>query len=133
MDEITAEQLRQAAQRLKDMQSRSSNPPNGSAVPPVPDFVRLQNSGHPGRNNTARQNSAPVTPQPDHTPSPETAPPPVPQEGSAGGGVAKLLRMLNFKGLEADADTGLILGIIFLLASSGADELLTMALIYIML
>ncbi len=41
--------------------------------------------------------------------------------------------MLNFKGIEMDSDRALILGMMLLLISQSDDELLILALIYIML
>lgn len=46
---------------------------------------------------------------------------------------AELFRMLNFKGIDMDSDRALITGMMLLLLSEGDDELLILALLYIML
>lgn len=45
----------------------------------------------------------------------------------------RLLGLLNFKNFPLDSDTSLLLGIILLLSSEIEDELLILALVYIML
>ncbi len=47
--------------------------------------------------------------------------------------VNSLLKMINFKGLDMDGDISLILGILLLLSGETTDELLVMALLYIMM
>lgn len=46
---------------------------------------------------------------------------------------SRLLGLLNFKNFPLDSDTSLLLGIILLLSSEIEDELLILALVYIML
>lgn len=62
------------------------------------------------------------------------APPPAPpvRKGilSKGG---ELLKMLNFSGIEMDSDRALIAAMMLLLVSESEDELLILALLYIML
>ena len=47
--------------------------------------------------------------------------------------VKSLFKMLNFKNLEIDGDISLILGIMLLLSGETYDELLNLALLYIMM
>ncbi len=98
MEDLTAEQLSRAADRVREMHRRAGS------------FNQNRNS--------------PTNQQPQ-------APPP--QKNIALRPTNKLLQMLNFKNFDINPDTGLLLGIIFLLTSEGADELLILALIYIML
>ncbi len=44
-----------------------------------------------------------------------------------------ILDIINFKNMEMDSDISLLLGILLLLSSDSTDEILTLALIYIML
>ncbi len=63
-------------------------------------------------------------------PEPKPQPKSIPPRKNA---VNSLLKMINFKGLEIDGDISLILGIMLLLSGDNADELLVMALLYIMM
>lgn len=44
-----------------------------------------------------------------------------------------ILDIINFKNIEIDSDVTLLMGILLMLSSESADELLMLALIYIML
>ena len=115
MDEVTAEALQRAAERVREMHKRATVGGGGnSPMPPAPGFVRANNA-------PAQEGSLPAA---------KTAPAP-PAERK--GGAARLLKMLNFKGLEIDGDISLLLGILLLLSGENDDELLMLALVYIML
>lgn len=114
MDTITPEELQRAAERVRELSRRSSVNTRSHAMPPTPDFVNVNR----------RQQPAPPPP-----PAEKASLPP-PKRGSA---VNSLFKMINFKNLEIDSDVSLILGILLLLSSDKTDEILSMALLYIML
>lgn len=116
MDEVTAEALQRAAERVREMHKRATVSGKNSQMPPAPDFVRVNNA-------SAQRSQSSVPARPEH--KKETAP----RKSGAG----KLLQMLNFKGLEIDGDISLLLGILLLLSGENDDELLMLALVYIML
>ncbi len=111
---------RDAEQRMREMQRRSNQALHGGDMPPVPNFVNP---------NPQRQNrSAPAQNQPKREPSvTPAATPPAKNKGF------DLLKLLNFKNLKLDSDILIIVVLIFLLSTEETDELLMMALIYIML
>lgn len=85
-------------------------------MPPTPDFVHL-------RSEPQRE---------------ESAPPPTPTDSKMrahnnSGGGASLLKMLNFKAIKMDSDRTVILALMLLLMGDTDDELLLLALLYIML
>lgn len=58
---------------------------------------------------------------------------PTPEKPVLKNNKSRLLGLLNFKNFPLDSDTSLLLGIILLLSSEIEDELLILALVYIML
>ena len=104
-------------------------------MPPTPDFVRLrQGPREPQRDQTARhtaeQSAAPSQPKP--TEESKKASPGAPKVPPKKSGI-DLLRMFNFNRLSMDSDRTLILAVIFLLLGDSSDELLLLALLYIMI
>lgn len=94
---------------------------------------RQQNGGYPSHggqygNAYFRQEGRPV-PRPRESRSRQAPQPPPPEEKRPN----SILSFLNFKGLDLDGDTSLIALLILLLSSDKNDELLMLALIYIML
>ncbi|MBR6693927.1 MAG: hypothetical protein IKL62_03155 [Clostridia bacterium] len=83
--------------------------------PKAPDFVKI------------RESSTPPQPKP-----PPPKPPPEPPKPPARR-VPQLLKMLNLRGIEFDADRKIIIAVMLLLLGETDDELLLLALIYIML
>ncbi len=113
MADFTDEEIKKAAQRVMEMRNRSvfsgeTEKNRNNAPPAAPPFVKM-----------AANSSAPRE-QSQNNPT-------VPS------GVGKLLNMINFKGVGIDGDTNLLIGILLLLGGESTDELLTLALIYIML
>lgn len=114
MADFTDEEIKKATQRVMEMRNRSiykteKETTGRKGVPNLPDFVKLSaDSGEP----------------PTHIKE---------NKPNIKGGVGKLLNMINFKGIGIDGDTNLLLGILLLLGGDSTDELLTLALIYIML
>ena len=76
-----------------------------TGVPPAPEFVRLR----------------------------EEMPPPQTKNHPEKKGGFDLLRMFNFSNMQFDSDRILIIAVLLLLMSESNDELLMLALIYIML
>lgn len=118
---------RDAEQRIREMQRRSERAVKGNDTPPVPNFVRLNQD----RTRTQKPPNEPTHnhPKPDsqHT-----------QPSQKGGLLSKfkgldILKIFNFKNIHIDNDVLIIIALIFLLSTEETDELLLLALIYIML
>ena len=118
MDNITPEELQRAAERVRELSRRSSVNGRPHPLPPTPDFVNV---------NRRQHSPAPETPANTATEKAVASP------SKRGSAVNSLFKMINFKNLEIDSDVSLILGILLLLSSDNADEILSMALLYIML
>lgn len=102
-----------AEERLRQMQQKA-NSHLGRNMPPAPDFVKINN-----RQNEAR------TPPPLKLEEPK-------KEPSVGFG-NKLLNILDIGKLRIDNDISVILMIMLLLSTDNSDEILLLALVYIML
>ena len=83
-----------------------------SPPPKRPDFVKLREENTP-------------PPQP---PQPPRKPPPPPENKGF-----SILKMLNLRGMEFNSDRKLIIAVMLLLLGESEDELLVLALVYIML
>ena len=112
MAEFSEEELRRAAERVREMSRRASVTGGQHQRPPMPDFVSTPHFSGPRA----------TEPQKDmhtmHKKSPS---------------INSLFKMINFKGLEMDGDVSLILGIMLLISGEQTDELLSLALLYIMM
>lgn len=97
---------KEAEARMREMQRRSDE--ITGKMPPAPDFVTLRE-------------------QPQGDIKKETPPP---QKNGRG---LDLLRMLNFKNINMDSDRVLLIALMLLLVGESSDELLLLALLYIML
>ncbi len=101
------------------------------SIPPMPDFVRPL-SGRPPRTQNNYQTQPPEPPQKRREP-PNTPPP------TAGGGILSklspsgIIKMLGLGKSGLDNDMIIILMLFLMMSGEGGDELLTLALIYIML
>ena len=142
-----------AERRIREMQRRSNNALHGYEKPPVPNYnnsnpprhnqqsgsrtpndeSRLSKNGNRPTNGNRPQAQAQPQSQPqDRSPAPPAEPP------QHGGFLSKfkgldILKIFNFKNLHIDNDVLIIIALIFLLSTDETDELLIMALIYIML
>lgn len=123
-----------AAQRIRQMQRRSARYIDNSDIPPVPNFVRLAQNDHLDRHikskEEAQRNLTPNNKSPNHSPQP------IAEKQSSHGLLGKgfdLLKMFNFKNFKIDSDITVIIVLILLLSSEDTDELLLLALAYIML
>lgn len=99
---------KEAETRMREMQKRSDE--ITGKMPPAPNFVTLRNEEKP------QEVKAPQKP---------------PQNKRSNG--LDLLRMLNFGNMNMDSDRILILALMLLLIGESNDELLILALLYIML
>ena len=100
-----------AINRMRDMNSKSTNNHN-RGMPPAPNFLRM-NTNHIKEEKRQEASNTPVA-QP-------------PSKGF------NLLKMLNFENFKMDSDFTVIIAMILLLSSEDSDELLLLALLYIML
>ncbi|MBE6798386.1 MAG: hypothetical protein E7525_01190 [Ruminococcaceae bacterium] len=130
---------RDAEQRMREMQRRTAQFSHGHDTPQVPNFVRLS------QQQTNRR------PKPDNRPATTQQPDARGQSGAANksqkplnrgvqnsshGTLNKgfnLLRMFNFENFKLDSDITIIIVLILLISSEETDELLLLALAYIML
>lgn len=109
MDKMQADAIR----RMRDMNSKSTvNKNSDGNLPPAPNFLRM-NTNH---TKEEKRHEAPDTQ--------------VTQPQSKG---FNLLKMLNFENFKMDSDFTVIIAMILLLSSEDSDELLLLALLYIML
>ncbi len=135
-----AEMQRDAERRMRDMQQRAARAVNGNDMPPVPNFVRMNNrqntppqSAYDRRSQGEQhQNNKPPQTEPSSNSDHHT---PLPKKG----GILSqfkgldLLKIFNFKNIHIDNDVLIIIALIFLLSTDETDELLLLALVYIML
>ena len=112
MAEFSEEELQRAAERVREMSRRASISGGHHQRPPMPDFVAAPPAS-PSRSSEHAKDMHIVHKKP--TP------------------INSLLKMINFKGLEMDGDISLILGIMLLVSGEQTDELLSLALLYIMM
>lgn len=94
MENVTAEELQRAAERVRDMQRRAAAVGGKSVTPDTKETP--PKTGLPARRKS-------------------------------------ILDIINFKNMEVDSDHSLLMGILLLLSGENTDELLLLALIYIML
>ena len=101
-----------AERRMREMKKKANVYIGNSETPPVPNFV--------SRNHRQPEQK---TQRNEHQNKKE----PINRNG------LDLLRVLNFKNIKIDSDVLIIVALIFMLSSEKTDELLLMALLYIML
>ena len=118
MKEFTNEDFERAAERVREMQRRAYSKNQPRRMPPVPDFV-----------STNAPEMTPPQPAPEIRHDENTIQP----AQHKGGFGQNIMRLLNFKNLEMDSDRVLLAGLLLLLTGEEADEMLLLAIIYIML
>lgn len=106
---------RDAERRVREMNQRARSAVSGEGLP-MPHFVESPHKKHPH----------PPAPEPPKPSKPLPAPAPKKNRGLG------LLQMLNFQSLKLDNDILVIALLIMLLGNDDADELLLLALLYIM-
>lgn len=124
---------RDAEERLKEMQRRSKRYDLNADIPPVPNFVQVGNNKQ-NRSSSREKPSQNVAENIKHQKSENTL---SKSEGKSNSHSLKkgfdLLKLFNFSNFRLDNDILVIVVLILLLSSEEADELLLMALVYIML
>ncbi len=121
-----ARMQRDAENRIREMQRKADRAIKGNDTPPVPNYVKMS----PQRPQTA-QPQRPVQPINETHPTPYSPP-------RKGGILSKFkgidfLKLFNFKNIHIDSDITVIIALLLLLSTEDTDELLVLALIYIML
>ena len=117
---------REAEQRIREMRKKADMAVTGNDMPPVPNFVRLeQNKSEHSKNQPVRQQFL----QKEKSDKPKQQLKSVEPKSKG----FDILRMLNLKALHFDSDITLIIMLVLLLSAEESDELLLLALIYIML
>lgn len=98
---------------------------NGLKMPPF--LSSAQNANQSQRRNDMPKDKSPAEKKNQTSPLPAKS-----EQKSSSKGI-NLLNMLNFKGMNMDNDRLIILAVCLLLSGEDADELLMLALMYIML
>lgn len=138
-------QQRAAVERMREMNQRAIPGNTNQPMPPVPPFVRLQNSGSGRSGNYQNSNNSPVRQSGANQPQKhgnEHSSTPVqrdnanmnPLQNERNGG--SLFGGLNLPFLDMfskDGDASLIIGLLLILMSEKADKKLLFALIYILM
>lgn len=147
---------RDAEHRIREMQKKADRAVRGNDMPPVPNFVRMnqgrqqvqnqnqnrnQNQSQSQPQNRDRSHSSPLIPPADRSNNhaqTEKRHESTTQPSQKGGLLSRfkgldILKIFNFQNIRLDSDVLIIIALIFLLSTEETDELLIMALIYIML
>ena len=128
-----------AEDRLRAMQQRADRAIHGNDMPPVPNFVRTpyrnSHSQNGGNHTSSQPKRQPTETQKPKAPLPDTE---KPQQNTSSGIFgrfkgADILKILNFKNIGIDSDVLIIITLILLLSTDDCDQLLILALVYIML
>lgn len=124
---MTEQERREFDRRKADAEAQLHKIYYGSAPKSTAQGLKMPGFLAPTKSATSpKQNEAAVK-KPPASPPPVTRPAPSKTNGM------NLLNLLNFKGIQMDHDRLIILALCMLLASEEADELLLLALLYIML
>lgn len=101
----------------------------------VDDIERMQRNAERRMKNMQECSRAHIDKGNGQPPAPPAPPPPAETPAPKPPSVKRtnILDMLNFKGMEMDSDRSLIIMLMLMLNSNGSDQLLMLALIYIML
>lgn len=102
-------------------------PPKGNGNLSMPPFLATQKHQNDAKSQNANAYNRANTKKPQSTENPTPPPTNAPIKGGS------ILNFLNFKGMKMDNDRLIILAICLLLAGEEVDELLMLALMYIML
>ena len=130
---------REAEDRIRAMQKRADRAVFGNDMPPVPNFVRTpyrnSHSQNSGNHSVPQPKRQPTEPNKPRAPLPDTE---KPQQNISSGLFgrfrgADILKILNFKNIGIDSDVLIIITLILLLSTDDCDQLLILALVYIML
>ena len=126
-------QQRAAVERMREMNQRAVPGNTNQPMPPVPPFVKLQNSGsgrggnYQNNNNAqARQSGANHLQRDNQIKNP-------PQSEKKGGSLFEGLNLPFLDMFSKGGDASLIIGLLLILMSEKADKKLLFALIYILM
>lgn len=131
-----------AERRIREMQRRSDTYLRGNEKPPVPNFSNNNQFRHNEQSFNQSNNANPQNPTRQSHKNQQNQPPKQPAQNpppqQKGGFLSRfkgvdILKIFNFQNLHIDNDVLIIVALIFLLSTEETDELLLMALIYIML
>ena len=132
-------QSKEAAETMREMNSRAVGNGRGQNMPPVPPFVRLQSNsqgGAAGNPQRQRQNTA-ARQQPRRPPQEPAVTaekkPEIKKDSNQSSGILSGLNIPFLDMLAGDADVSLIIGLLLILMSEKADKKLLFALIYILI
>ena len=133
MNELTQDNIkkmqRDAEYRMREMQRKAERAVSGNDMPPVPNFVRINQQTNNKGNHTNQ--TPPQDLNKEHNVRFAEQKKPQGLLGKLKG--FDLLKIFNFNNLKIDNDILIILALIFLLSTEDTDELLLIALLYIML
>lgn len=130
----TERMQRDAEQRIRDMQRRSEQAVRGTDMPPVPNFVRTNGMrNNQGFTHQKGIQSREGTNENNPKSNSNTLNPTAPSNHNDHKKGLDILKLLNFKNLKLDNDMIIIIMLILLLSTEDTDELMLLALIYIML
>ena len=133
---------RDAENRIREMQRKADRAIHGNEMPPVPNFVRTPYNRptaaqSTSQSNQTRNNNSQTTSQKQKS-ALETVAQTKTDKASVGSIFSRfkgadILKILNFKNIGIDNDVLIIITLILLLSSDDCDQLLILALLYIML
>jgi len=129
----------EAAERVREMSRRAQNPLSSQgAIPPMPSFVKTPyNKVSPNHQDEHRQDTSSQNQKHNSflgfSPSVDGNRPQKALQFQQKSKGFDILNMLNLKNLKMDNDVMLIIMMVLILSSETSDELLLLALVYIML
>ena len=126
-------QQRAAVERMREMNQRAVPGNTNQPMPPVPPFVKLQNSGSGRGGNYQNNNNAPARQSGANHLQRDNQIKNPPQSERKGGSLFEGLNLLFLDMFSKDGDASLIIGLLLILMSEKADKKLLFALIYILM
>lgn len=126
-------QQRAAVERMREMNQRAVPGNTNQPMPPVPPFVKLQNSGASRGGNYQNNNNAPARQSGANHLQRDNQIKNPPQSERKGGSLFEGLNLPFLDMFSKDGDASLIIGLLLILMSEKADKKLLFALIYILM
>ena len=126
-------QQRAAVERMREMNQRAVPGNTNQPMPPVPPFVKLQNSGSGRGGNYQNNNNTPARQGGANQPQRDNTNKNPPQSERKGGSLFEGLNLPFLDMFSKDGDASLIIGLLLILMSEKADKKLLFALIYILM
>ncbi len=122
-------QQQAAVERMREMNARSQQN-GGYKMPPVPNFVKLSGNGQQNVRGNIQGEARTQNNGREAEPKKQTA------ESARNGGVLSFLDGLDIpflSKLKTDKDMSIVIGLALILFSEGADKMLLLALLYILM